>query len=294
MRDVCDHHPLSLCLDARVWILHLHYKRFNLQSVESCFYCTNSPAVHRLTDTVSFTKEKKKKKAVFWLVTKQQRFCFWSADNNQTGLQESSRKSTVLCSRAEQEVQTPGRWEGPILWESHVEPSLWSKQRIDYNRDQRSHVTFTSFSYPWLPDNSILKVQVSQYAQDGGAWDVLTSSFHVMLSWGLWELWHCEMLWCLLLLPETLNQNWSNKTNLVSLHIHFRRSCSLLTRICGFNKCDLMTLMHNEGHCFHRHHSDFGPESCQIQWGFKPIVTGCNLGLTAKMYFQLSFKPVSN
>lgn len=33
MWDVCDHHLLCLCLDARVWILHLHHKCFNLQSM---------------------------------------------------------------------------------------------------------------------------------------------------------------------------------------------------------------------------------------------------------------------
>lgn len=32
MWDVCDHHPLRLRLDACIWILHLHHKRFNLQS----------------------------------------------------------------------------------------------------------------------------------------------------------------------------------------------------------------------------------------------------------------------
>jgi len=30
--DAGDHHPLRLRLDARIWILHLHHKRFDLQS----------------------------------------------------------------------------------------------------------------------------------------------------------------------------------------------------------------------------------------------------------------------
>lgn len=196
MWDVCDHHPLSLCLDARVWILHLHYKCFNLQSVESCFYWANTPAVHRHTDAVSFTKEekKKRKKTGFWLVTKQQRFCFWSADNNQTRLQESSRKSTLLCSGLSKKYKHQGDEKGPSF--EKAQPH-WNQA----SEAGKGSITTGTSIYMWerhspsltLPDNSILKVQeYPTCAQDGWAWDMLTSSFHVMFSWGLRELWHWE------------------------------------------------------------------------------------------------------
>lgn len=44
MWDVDDHHPLHLHLDACVWILHLHHKSFDLQSMKQMGCITEGPA----------------------------------------------------------------------------------------------------------------------------------------------------------------------------------------------------------------------------------------------------------
>lgn len=51
MWDGCDHHPLRLHFDARIWILHLHHKSFNLQSMAGTGHITGvdrrEPQDHR-------------------------------------------------------------------------------------------------------------------------------------------------------------------------------------------------------------------------------------------------------
>lgn len=129
-------------------------------------------------------KKKKRKKTGFWLVTKQQRFCFWSADNNQTRLQESSRKSTLLCSGLSKKYKHQGDEKGPSF--EKAQPH-WNQA----SEAGKGSITTGTSIYMWerhspsltLPDNSILKVQeYPTCAQDGWAWDMLTSSFHVMFS----------------------------------------------------------------------------------------------------------------
>lgn len=83
---------------------------------------------------------------------------------------------------------------------------------------------------------------------DGWCWGTLfISSF--LIVWVKWEFWGRCTSFCLLL-PGLLNQNWSNRTSLVSPHICFGRGCSLLTESRGFNESDLVTPHIMEGIVF--------------------------------------------